>query len=59
MSSEQLTLVICCIEGDYRDYFIGHELRIPIDQSGFNGTSFQGFERCSDGVMGGSEKRWW
>ena len=46
VSSDQLgPLVICCIEG-MKYYpviwgwnFISHEIRIPINQSGFNGTS--------------------
>ena len=32
----------------YRDYFINHySIRIPINQRGFHGMSFQGFQRCS------------
>ena len=28
---------------------ISHEIRIPINQPGFNGMSFTGFQRCSVG----------
>ena len=44
MSSDQLTLVICCIWGmmSYSvklGIMLSHEIRIPINQSGFNGMS--------------------
>ena len=31
----------------YRDYFINHYVRIPMNQPGFNGMSLVGFDRCS------------
>ena len=35
----------------YWDYFISHELRIPINQPGFNGMSFQGLVHVAQVVF--------
>ena len=32
---------------DYMGIIVGQLVRIPVNQSGFNGMSCQGFERCS------------
>ena len=52
LSSDQFTLVNSCFFWGikrptqlYRDYFISHEIRIPINQPGFNGMS-TGFGSC-------------
>jgi len=34
---------------NYIGIIISHEIRIPINQPGFNGMSSQGFDPCSNG----------
>ena len=56
MSSDQLTLVNCCIEGiilpSYMGIITNHDIRIPIKQPVFHGITSQGFgSRCSDNLL--------
>ena len=44
----------------FRDFFISHEIRIPINQPGFNGMLFQGLFHVAQvssrfpGILGGT-----